>query len=90
MMLVERIRNPRFLPLDTYPRAIDLAQRPIGKVILLALFALLMIPLKSITSVPITLAAGACAFSGQYRSPGANPSYNDGSVSPAQLVRLAG
>ena len=69
MMLVERIRNPRFLPLDTYPRAIDLAQRPIGKVILLALFALLMIPLKSITSVPITLAAGVCAFAGQYRSP---------------------
>jgi hypothetical protein len=55
MMTVERIRNLRFLPLDTYPRLIDLAQRPVGKVILLALFALLMVPLHPVTSWPITL-----------------------------------
>ena len=67
MMMIERIGNLRFLPVDTYPRAIDIAQRPMGKAIMLALFALLMFPLNQTTSVPITLLAGACAFSGPYR-----------------------
>lgn len=68
MMMVERIGNLRFLPLDTYPRAIDLAQRPIGKVILLALFALLMTPATGSVPITITIAAGACAFAGRYRA----------------------
>jgi hypothetical protein len=66
-MLVERIRSYRFLPIDTYPRIVNLAQQPIGKAILLALFALLL-PVSLKWAVPITIAAGACAYAGSHRN----------------------
>ena len=65
--LVEQIRSCRFLPIDTYPRVVHLAQQPIGSAILLALFALLL-PIQLKWAVAITIAAGACAFAGSYRS----------------------
>lgn len=73
MMNIERIRTFRFLPLDTYPWAIALARRPIGQAILLALFALVMILGHRVLTPNgppwwLTIAAGACAFAGQYRA----------------------
>lgn len=65
--LVEQIRSCRFLPIDKYPRLVHLAQRPIGNAILLALFALLL-PMNLNWAVPITVAAGACALAGSYRT----------------------
>lgn len=58
----------RFLPIDTYPQLIDLAQRPTGRALLLALFALALVPLNPAKSLPITIAAGACAYAGRYRN----------------------
>ena len=55
--LVEQIRSCRFLPIDTYPRVVHLAQQPIGSAILLALFALLL-PIQLKWAVAITIAAG--------------------------------
>src|SRR5262249_2442817 len=65
--LVKRIGSCRFLPIDRYPRVVHLAQQPIGNAIVLALFALLL-PMNLSWAVPITIAAGACAFAGSYRT----------------------
>jgi hypothetical protein len=65
--LVQQIRSCRFLPIDTYPRVVHFAQQPIGNAILLALFALLL-PMSLKRAVLFTIAAGACAFAGSYRS----------------------
>jgi hypothetical protein len=57
----------RFAPVDTYPRVVAFAQEPVGKVVLLIVFAVLFRPLSYLW-LPITIGAGACAFAGRYRA----------------------
>jgi len=65
--LLNRIRAWRFLPLETNPGIVAFAQTTPGKVVLLVLFAPLLLPSTHLW-LPITLAAGACAYAGQYRN----------------------
>jgi hypothetical protein len=65
--LLDKVRAWRFPPLETYPDLVAFAQTLPGKVVLLILFALLLHRLSSLW-FPITIAAGACAYAGQYRS----------------------
>jgi len=60
LTLGQRIKAFRFLPIDTYPGVIEFVQQPMGKVLLLALFGLALIPTgRAIMAVPIVIAAGA-------------------------------
>jgi hypothetical protein len=65
--LFDRVRAWRFIPLETYPGIVALVQRPVGKVLLFVLFAILSRPFSSLW-LPVTMAAGACAYAGRYRS----------------------
>jgi hypothetical protein len=65
--LFDRVRAWRFLPLETYPGIVALVQTPVGKVLLFVLFATLLRPFGRLW-LPVTIAAAAAAYAGQYRS----------------------
>jgi hypothetical protein len=65
--LLDRVRAWRFLPLETYPGVVAFVQTPLGKISLLVLFAPLLAPFSGLW-FPVTMAAGACAYAGRYRS----------------------
>src|SRR4051812_185108 len=64
---LERIKRLRFLPFDSYPRVVEWAQRPLGRVVLVGLFAVFLALQRPLIALPITLMAAACAFAGPYR-----------------------
>ena len=57
----------RFLPLETYPNIVARVQTPLGRVLFFVLFAIFLHPF-SVLWFPITVAAAAAAYAGQYRS----------------------
>ncbi len=57
----------RFLPIETYPDLVALVQTPLGKGLLFVLFAILLHPFSELW-FPVTVAAAAAAYAGQYRS----------------------
>jgi hypothetical protein len=65
--LPERVKAWRFLPLETYPGVVAFAQTLPGKVLIPVLFAPLLAPFSGLW-YPVTIAAAACAYAGQYRS----------------------
>jgi hypothetical protein len=65
--LFDRVRAWRFIPLETYPGIVALVQRPVGKLLLFVLFAILLRPFSSLW-LPVTIFAAMAAYAGQYRS----------------------
>ena len=65
--LLSKARAWRFPPFETYPGLVAFAQTSLGKVVVLVVFAFLLHRLNSLW-IPVTVAAGACAYAGQYRS----------------------
>jgi hypothetical protein len=65
--LYDQVRAWRFLPFETYPSLVAFAQTPRGKLVLVILFAPLLRPLSGLW-LAVTVAVGACAYAGQYRS----------------------
>jgi len=57
----------RFLPLETYPNIVALVQTPLGRVLLFVLFAIFLHPFSDLW-LPVTVAAAAAGYAGQYRS----------------------
>ena len=65
--LLDRVRSCRFLPIETYPNIVAMVQTPLGRVLLLVLFAIFLHPFSDLW-IPVTVAAAAAAYAGQYRS----------------------
>jgi hypothetical protein len=65
--LFDRVRAWRFIPLETYPNIVALVQTPFGRVLLFVLFAIFLHPFSDLW-LPVTVAAAAAAYAGQYRS----------------------
>ena len=57
----------RFLPIETYPNIVALVQTPLGRVLFFVLFAIFLHPFSDLW-LPVTVAAAAAAYAGQYRS----------------------
>jgi hypothetical protein len=66
-------------PLETYPKIVAFAESGPGRAALVVVFALLLLPAQGRMALPLAVAAGACAFAGDYRH---------GLVSLATLVFL--
>jgi hypothetical protein len=65
--LLRGVSKKRFLPIDTYPQIVAFVETLPGKILLLIVFASLLAPLTRLW-LPVTVAAGVCAYSGSYRN----------------------